>query len=133
MYSLKTKKTRAFLCLYIEPIGWIPVTQNYDPNSPYQFPVKNTQVELFVADSVTIKPPLHGSVKLSSVDVSDQDQMVKWSEFKNRKIRKSIKMNGFGKRADKCLWRAISIQPGFAWPLDNRHATALQSAYSEPQ
>jgi hypothetical protein len=69
-FDLDAKKASDFLQVYIQPTGWVTVTQKYDPTKPKEFPVANNELELYSPDAMNLNPrPRVGKAGLPVVPV----------------------------------------------------------------
>lgn len=55
LHARNQKITRA-LEIYIKPVGWFPLTEKYSASDPKTFPIDAESVELWIIDSVQIRP-----------------------------------------------------------------------------
>ena len=67
IYDLRSKKFKDHMSLYIKPVGWVPVTKEYDPEFSNKFPIRNHLLELSIPDSFAISPNLNGLYKLNDL------------------------------------------------------------------
>ncbi len=56
--DLDSKKTMTWLQVYLQPTGWVTISDKYDPAKPREFPVGNNELELFSPDDVSLLPRL---------------------------------------------------------------------------
>jgi len=56
--DLDSKKTVTWLQVYLQPTGWVTISDKYDPAKPKEFPVANNELELFSPDDVALQPRL---------------------------------------------------------------------------
>ena len=42
--------------IFVNPIGWVPVTRGYNPARPQEFPIANNLFEVFYHDAITVRP-----------------------------------------------------------------------------
>lgn len=55
-FDLDSRKTPTWLQVYLRPMGWVTISNKYDPTKPREFPVANSELELFSPDDVTVQP-----------------------------------------------------------------------------
>lgn len=60
-FDLDTKKTKLYLQVFIQPSGWVTMTDKYDATKPREFPVANNELELYSPDDVRLSPNVAGS------------------------------------------------------------------------
>ncbi len=56
--DLDTKKTYDFIQVFVQPTGWVTITDRYDAAKPREFPVANNELELYSPDDLQISPKL---------------------------------------------------------------------------
>ena len=59
--DLDSKKTMTWLQVYLQPTGWVTISDKYDPAKPKEFPVANNELELFSPDDIALLPRLRRS------------------------------------------------------------------------
>lgn len=55
-YDLDNKKSRQYLQVFIQPSGWVTITDKYDGTKPREFPVANNELELYSPDDLKLTP-----------------------------------------------------------------------------
>ena len=55
-FDLDAKKNQTYLQVFIQPSGWVSITDKYDPTKPREFPVANNELELFSPDDLKTTP-----------------------------------------------------------------------------
>lgn len=55
-YDLDAKKAKTYLQVFIQPSGWVSITDKYDALKPREFPVANNELELFSPDDLKTTP-----------------------------------------------------------------------------
>jgi hypothetical protein len=56
--DLDSKKTMRWLQVYLQPTGWVTISDKYDSVKPKEFPVANNELELFSPDDINLLPRL---------------------------------------------------------------------------
>lgn len=55
-FDLDAKKQLNYLQVYLQPAGWVTMTNAYDPTKPREFPVANNELELYSPDDMQLSP-----------------------------------------------------------------------------
>lgn len=55
-YKMKDKQMASFLQVYFYPIGWLTITDLYNPEFPKEFPIPEHYLELYYPETLTIRP-----------------------------------------------------------------------------
>ncbi|GAB4422038.1 MAG: hypothetical protein OHK0011_00440 [Turneriella sp.] len=55
-FDLDSKKNMTRLQVYIQPTGWVTISDRYDSAKPKEFPVANNELELFSPDDISMLP-----------------------------------------------------------------------------
>jgi hypothetical protein len=56
--DLDSKKTMTWMQVYMQPTGWVTISDKYDPAKPREFPIANNELELFSPDDISLQPRL---------------------------------------------------------------------------
>jgi len=59
-YDLDRKMTLNYLQAYLQPTGWVTISEKYDASRPKEFPVANNELELYSPDDWNMTPRLKG-------------------------------------------------------------------------
>ena len=71
-FDLDSKKAKAYLQVFIQPSGWVTITDKYDATKPREFPVANNELELFSPDDLKATPrPRAGKTGVAPVNNSE--------------------------------------------------------------
>jgi len=55
-FDLDQKKQLNYLQVYLQPAGWVTMTNTYDATKPREFPVANNELELYSPDDISLAP-----------------------------------------------------------------------------
>ncbi len=80
IYDILKKDFYEYLQIYVHPIGWLTITSDYTPKSPYQFPIKNTELQLFYFDSLVLKPVI------KQIQPEDYRKLIEWGDVRITEI-----------------------------------------------
>ena len=80
IYDMLKEDFYEYLQIYIRPTGWLTITSDYTPTNPYQFPIKNTELQLFYFDSIILKPLIKKSQH------HDYKKLIQWKNIRVTEI-----------------------------------------------
>lgn len=56
VYDLVDREIKSFLQVYIAPLGWVYISDLYNPQRPKEFPLRNSHVVMYIPETFEVSP-----------------------------------------------------------------------------